>query len=89
VQKHPHLPNGPIPEFQKFYYELAQGNTKAQLFALLEMVKSSQLLYGTDFPYRDGGEVNGGIANWKFDAAELHAIESETAKRLLPNLKTA
>ncbi len=89
VQKHPHLPNGPIPEFQKFYYELAQGNTKAQLFALLEMVKSSQLLYGTDFPYRDGGEVNGGIANWKFDAAELRAIESATAKRLLPNLKTA
>ena len=24
-------PNGPLPEFRKFYYELAQGNTKAQL----------------------------------------------------------
>ena len=35
----PHLPNGPIPEFQKLYYELAQGNTKAQLSALFEMVK--------------------------------------------------
>ena len=39
VQKHPHLPDGPIPEFQKLYYELAQGNTKAQLSALFEMVK--------------------------------------------------
>jgi predicted TIM-barrel fold metal-dependent hydrolase len=89
VQKHAHLPNGPIPEFQKFYYELAQGNTKAQLYALLEMVKASQVLYGTDYPYRDGAEVNDGIANWKFSAAELRAIENETARKLLPNLKTA
>jgi predicted TIM-barrel fold metal-dependent hydrolase len=89
VQKHPHLPNGPIAEFQKLYYELAQGNTKAQLFALLEMVQASQVLYGTDYPYRDGAEVNDGIANWKFSAAELRSIEHETARKLLPNLKTA
>ena len=89
VQKHPHLPNGPIPEFQKLYYELAQGNTKAQLSALFEMVKVSQVLYGTDYPYRGGAEVNDGIANWKFSAADLRSIENETAKKLLPNLKTA
>ena len=89
VQKHAHLPNGPIPEFQKFYYELAQGNTKAQLAALFEMVSASQVLYGTDFPYRDGAEVNDGIANWKFSAADLRAIENETARKLLPNLKAA
>ncbi len=89
VQKHAHLPNGPMPEFQKLYYELAQGNTKAQLFALFEMVQPSQVLYGTDYPYRDGAEVNGGIANWKFSADDLRAIENETARKLLPNLKTA
>jgi 6-methylsalicylate decarboxylase len=89
VQKHAHLPNGPIPEFQKFYYELAQGNTKAQLAALFELVPASQVLYGTDYPYRDGAEVNNGIANWKFSAADLRAIESETARRLLPNLRAA
>lgn len=89
VQKHPFLPNGPIPEFQKFYYELAQGNTKAQLAALFELVNVSQVLYGTDYPYRDGADVNGGIANWKFSAADLRSIEIETAKKLLPNLRTA
>jgi predicted TIM-barrel fold metal-dependent hydrolase len=88
VQKHPYLPNGPIPEFQKFYYELAQGNTKAQLAALFEMVSVSQVVYGTDYPYRDGAEVNEGIANWKFSAADLRSIEFETAKKLLPHLKT-
>jgi predicted TIM-barrel fold metal-dependent hydrolase len=89
VQKHQHLPNGPIPEFQKFYYELAQGNTKAQLSALFELVKVSQVLYGTDFPYRDGAEVNGGIALWNFSAADLRSIEQDTARKLLPNLKPA
>ena len=53
------------------------------------MVKVSQVLYGTDYPYRDGAEVNDGIDNWKFSAADLRAIENETARKLLPNLKTA
>jgi len=89
VDKNPNLPDGPIAEFKKLYYELAQGNTKAQLAALFEMVSASQVLYGTDFPYRDGAEVNEGIANWKFSAADLRAVENETARRLLPHLKTA
>ena len=53
------------------------------------MVSVSQVLYGTDFPYRDGAEVNDGIANWNFSAADLRSIERETARKLLPNLKTA
>ena len=57
--------------------------------ALFEMVKVSQVLYGTDYPYRDGAEVNGGIAKWNFSAADLRSIESETARKLLPHLKTA
>jgi predicted TIM-barrel fold metal-dependent hydrolase len=89
VQKHPQLPNGPIPEFQKFYYELAQGNTKAQLAGLFNLVGVSQALYGTDFPYRDGGEVNAGIAAWNFSADDLRSIENETARKLLPKLKLA
>jgi len=89
VQKHAHLPNGPIPEFQKFYYELAQGNTKAQLAGLFQLVGVSQVLYGTDYPYRDGAEVNSGIAAWNFSAADLRSIEQETARKLLPKLKQA
>jgi predicted TIM-barrel fold metal-dependent hydrolase len=87
VQKHAHLPNGPMPEFKKFYYELAQGNTKAQLYGLSQMVDSSHMLYGTDFPYRDGAEVNEGIANWTFSAADLRAIDNENARKLMPRLK--
>jgi predicted TIM-barrel fold metal-dependent hydrolase len=86
-KKLPFLPNGPLPEFRKFNYELAQGNTAGQIAALLKMVSISQVLYGTDFPFRDGAEVNQGIADWRFAAADLQAIERENAVKLLPRLK--
>lgn len=88
VQKQAFLKDGPMPEFAKLYYELAQGHTPGQLAALLKMVAVSQILYGTDFPFRDGAEVNAGIANWGFSPDDLKAIERETALRLLPRLRT-
>ncbi len=87
VQKHAFMKDGPMPAFRKFYYELAQGNTAGQLAALLKMVPVAQLLYGTDYPFRGGAEVNAGIAEWGFNPAELRAIERETAVNLLPRLK--
>jgi len=84
-----HLPNGPLPEFQKFFYELAQGNTPGQIAALLKMVPIAQVLYGTDYPFRDGAEVNKGIAEWGFSAADLSAIERDTALKLLPRVKAS
>src|SRR5262249_23555840 len=82
-----HLPNGPVPEFRKFHYELAQGNTPGQIAALLKMVPVAQVLYGTDYPFRNGAEVNRGIADWGFSAADLSAVERETALKLLPRIK--
>jgi predicted TIM-barrel fold metal-dependent hydrolase len=82
------LPNGPLPEFRKFYYELAQGNTPGQIAALLKMVPLSQVMYGTDFPFRSGAEVNGGIANYGFSAGDTLSIERGVALKLLPQLKT-
>jgi 6-methylsalicylate decarboxylase len=88
-RKPAHLPDGPLPEFKKFYYELAQGNTPGQIAALLKLVATSQVLYGTDFPFRDGAEVNQGIADWGFSAADLRAIERENALKLMPRIKAS
>jgi 6-methylsalicylate decarboxylase len=88
-RKQANLPDGPLPEFRKFYYELAQGNTPGQIAALLKMVSISQLLYGTDYPFRNGAEVNRGIADWGFAAADERAIERENALKLLPRLKSS
>ena len=86
-RKPAHLPDGPLPEFRRFYYELAQGNTGGQIAALLKMVPVSQVLYGTDFPFRDGAEVNGGIADYGFKPEEIRSIEREVALKLIPRLK--
>jgi len=82
------LPNGPMPEFRKFHYELAQGNTPGQIAALLKMVPIEQVLYGTDYPFRSGSEVNAGIAAYGFGQADILSIERGAALRLLPQLKT-
>jgi predicted TIM-barrel fold metal-dependent hydrolase len=88
-RKPQHLPNGPLPEFRKFYYELAQGNTPGQIAALLKMVPISQVMYGTDFPFRDGAEVNAGIAAYGFVASDIPAIERDNALKLLPRVKAS
>jgi predicted TIM-barrel fold metal-dependent hydrolase len=86
-RKSPNLPDGPLPAFRKFHYELAQGNTPGQIAALLKMVPVSQVMYGTDFPFRDGAEVNAGIAAWGFSPGDLRAIERDNALKLLPRVK--
>ena len=81
------LPDGPLPEFRKFHYELAQGNTPGQIAALLKMVDLEQVLYGTDYPFRPGAEVNAGIAAYGFSAAERQSIERGAAIKMIPRLK--
>jgi hypothetical protein len=49
----------------------------------------SQIMYGTDYPFRDGAEVNNGIAAYGFSPADVRAIERENALTLLPRLKAA
>jgi 6-methylsalicylate decarboxylase len=88
-RKQPHLPKGPMPEFARLNYELAQGATPGQIAALLKMVPISQVLYGTDYPFRPGAEVSEGIAAYGFSAADLRAIERENALALLPRLKAS
>jgi predicted TIM-barrel fold metal-dependent hydrolase len=47
----------------------------------------SQVLYGTDYPYRSGLEAVEGLADYKFSAADARAIDRDNAAKLLPNIK--
>jgi predicted TIM-barrel fold metal-dependent hydrolase len=80
------LPNGVMHELRKFYYDTAQGNHAGALAALMKIAPASQVLYGTDFPFRDGAEVNEGLAAYGFSGADLHAINRGNALRLMPRL---
>ena len=81
------LPTGVMHELRKFYYDTAQGNHPGALDALRKIAPVSQYLYGTDYPFRDGAEVNGGLAGYGFSAAELRAIDRDNALRLFPKLR--
>ena len=84
------LPNGLIPELQKFYYDTAQAFNPYTLPSFKKLVPASHILFGTDFPLGGGqmGAVNKGlIENGGFSEAELRGIDRENALELLPRLK--
>src|SRR5258705_4063708 len=73
-------------ELTRFYYDTAQVSNAVTIGALAKLVPISQIVYGTDFPYRTGLEhVKGLSAN--FSGADLLAIERENALRIIPRLK--
>jgi 6-methylsalicylate decarboxylase len=80
------VPKGVVYELQKFYYDTAQANHPGALAALTKLVSVPQILYGTDFPFRDGAEVNAGLTAYRFKPRDLRAIERDNALRLLPTL---
>ena len=86
VNKDPRMPDGPVPIVQKYYYEIAQGNLPGQFAALLKLIPVAQLMFGSDYPFREGTEAMDGLAAYTFSDAERASINRETALRLMPGL---
>jgi len=47
----------------------------------------SQVLFGSDYPYRPGLEAVEGLADYKFGDADARAIDRDNATKLLRNVK--
>jgi predicted TIM-barrel fold metal-dependent hydrolase len=80
------IPNGVMYELQRFYYDMAQANHPGALAALQKLVTPAQMLFGTDYPYRDGAEVIAGLTAHGFSDKDLAAIDRDNAVRLIPGL---
>jgi len=80
------LPNGFLAEARKFYYDLAGAANKGAVASLLQLVKPSQIVFGTDFP--PGGSAASAAAaiaaTGMFSDADLRAVDRDNAVRLLP-----
>jgi 6-methylsalicylate decarboxylase len=75
-------------EVAKFYYDTAQTFNPVPMTALKHVVPTSQILFGTDYPYRSSTENTVGLTESKaFDPEELAAIKSKNALNLLPRLQ--
>jgi predicted TIM-barrel fold metal-dependent hydrolase len=54
------------------------------LAALTKMVPISQILWGTDFPFRPGTAYVKGLAEFGFSKDDLRKIDRDNALTLLP-----
>jgi 6-methylsalicylate decarboxylase len=78
------LPQGLDHELQRHYYDTAQAFHPATLRGLGTAVPLSQILFGTDYPYRTAAETWQGVqAAQAFSWRELRAIAAGNAERLL------
>jgi predicted TIM-barrel fold metal-dependent hydrolase len=78
------VPGGVLPILRGFHYDTAQAANPVALEGLLKIVPVSQLMYGTDVPYRTCVDHVTGLAGCDFSEAERRAIDRDNAARLLP-----
>jgi len=75
-------------ELDRFYYDTAQVSLAGTLAALAKLVPVSQIVYGTDFPYRTAAEHTRGVSA-TFAGDDLKKVDRDNALRLLPRLRAA
>ena len=83
----PRVPNGVETELKRFYYDTAQAAHPYALASLTKLIPISQIVFGTDYPYRTAADHVKGLTDFGFSASDLMAIDRGNALRLLPRLK--
>jgi predicted TIM-barrel fold metal-dependent hydrolase len=58
------------------------------LSSLTRLIPTSQIVFGTDYPYRTAADHVKGLSAFGFSAGDLRAIERDNAVGLMPRLKT-
>jgi 6-methylsalicylate decarboxylase len=80
------MPDGVIEQLRRFYYDTAFSANRYALSSLLQLVPVSQVLYGTDFPFRMAEDNLLGLIDYGFTSADLRRVTRENALALLPQL---
>ena len=80
------LPDGFISELRKFYYDTAGAANRGAMVSLLDLVATTQIVFGTEFP---PGDTSTAVARaldetGLFDEDDMRAINRENVVRLLP-----
>ena len=80
-------PGGVLPLLARFYYDVAQSANPEALGALMRVVPASQLVFGTDYPYRTSIEHVAGLAGCGLSAEQVIAISRNNALPLVSRLR--
>jgi predicted TIM-barrel fold metal-dependent hydrolase len=77
------LPHGVEYELKRFYYDTAFASAPEPMAALMKIVPASQVVLGTDFPYRPGTNTINELAVCGIAPQDLVAIGRQSAVALL------
>ncbi len=82
------LPNGFGAEMSRYYYDTAAAFNRGALTSLMEMVKTTQIVFGTDFPPGETSVKAAELlaATGLFSESDMRLINRENALRLFPRL---
>ena len=76
-------PQGYEAEFRRLYYDTANATHPASMAALLKLVPSSQVVYGSDYPYVPMPTQLQALRSQGLSGDVVAAIESGNARRML------
>lgn len=80
-------PNGVLYELKRQYYDTASASNPTSLSALLSVVPSSQVVFGSDFPFISEGEPASDLLKSGLPADTVEAIERKNAAELFSRLR--
>ena len=81
------VPDGTLAELKRFYYDTAQTSNRGVDVGAHGDHPASQIVFGTDFPYRTSiDHVKGLREAGVFTEEQIAAIERGNALKLLPRL---
>jgi 6-methylsalicylate decarboxylase len=81
-------PNSRLYHLRRFFYDTAQSTNPVQMQGLKTIVGSSQIVFGTDFPFGSAAKHLTGLRKCGFNADELRGIHRENAARVLTKYKS-
>ena len=79
-------PEGIVGELRRLHYDTANATSAPAMAALLKLVPTSQITYGTDYPYFPLNQI-AALRQMSFSGEEMQSIESGNAIRLISRLK--
>ncbi len=82
------LPDGFLPEAQRFYYDTAQTSNHTTMVCARDVVPMDHFVFGSDFPYRGSLEQIKGLEGCGvFSTGELDKLAWDNAAAILPTVK--
>ena len=90
VQRHKEIsdrvPKGVPYELKKLYYDVANSTNPSSMAALMNLVPTSQILFGSDFPYVSAAVTATGLDHFGLSASDLQAVNRENGIKLFPRV---